>query len=103
MSSFQATELHVSPARRQVADTDRTAFVFSAGEAITGATATLERTSTTTDESDLIESTTPDLGANTATVVVAGLARGGTYLLAVTFTRADTTSWTRLLTIQCVV
>ncbi len=102
MSTWQATSLSVSPPSRQVADTDRTALVFTAGEAITGATSILAILPAATATTGLIESTTVNTVANTATIVVSGLTRGVTYELAVTFIRADTTKWTRTLALPCV-
>ena len=101
-TTFRATPLHVTPPSRAVADTDRMALVFSAGEAITDGTATLAIINPYEDVSDLIVSTTVDTDADAITVVVAGLTRGVAYELAVVFERADTTAWTRLLVLQCV-
>ncbi len=102
MSTWQATALSVSPPSRQVADTDRTALTFTAGEAITAATAILAILPAGTATTGLVETTTVDTVANTATVVVSGLARGVTYELSVTFTRADLTRWTKTLHLLCV-
>ncbi|MBA2753672.1 MAG: hypothetical protein H0U40_04315 [Chloroflexia bacterium] len=102
MSTWQATALSVSPPSRQVADTDRTALTFTAGEAITAATAILAILPAGTATTGLVETTTVDTAANTATVVVSGLARGVTYELSVTFTRADLTRWTNTLVLICV-
>ena len=102
MNTWQATALSVSPPSRQVADTDRTALVFTAGEAITGATSILAILPAATATTGLIESTTVDIVANTATIVVSGLTRGVTYELSVTFIRADLTRWTKTLVLVCV-
>jgi len=101
-STWQATALSVSPPSRQVADTDRTALTFTAGEAITEATAILALLPAGTATTGMIESTTVDTVANTATVVVSGMTRGVTYELSVTFTRSDLTRWTRILNLLCV-
>ncbi len=102
MTTWQATALSVSPPSRQVADTDRTALTFTAGEAITTGEAILAILPAGTATTGLVESTTVDTVAKTATVVVSGFARGVTYELSVTFTRADLTRWTNTLVLICV-
>lgn len=99
-TSWQATDLSVSPPSYQLADTDKVALSINAQEAITTATAELIRLDTLAVMPAGNAVVTP--GASSATVVVSGLARGVTYELAVTFTRADTTKWTRTLVLECV-
>lgn len=99
---FQATELHVSPPRKQVADTERPAYVFPSPSDITGATAAIEEVTSGDDAAALIQDVAVDLAENTATVVLEGFTRGVDYLLRVTFDLADTTKETWLLTIQCI-
>lgn len=71
---WSATALSVSPPSHQMADTDRTAFTFSAGETITTATAVLSILPGLESAAGSILSTTP--GTNNAVVVVHNLTRG---------------------------
>lgn len=99
-STWQATALSVSPPSYALADTDRVALDFAAGEAITTATAALVQLPSRTSVAGPVESVT--VGAEGVTVVVSDLTTGVTYELAVTFTRADLTRWTRTLVLACV-
>lgn len=100
MTRWQSTALSVSPPSLQVAAADRRALRFEAGEAITGASAAAVDLATGEDAEAIVEDVSTD--ADGATVTVSGLTRAHTYDLAVTFTRADTTSWTRTLALRCV-
>jgi len=102
MTTWQATTLSVSPPSRQVADTDRTALTFTSPDAITAATSVLAILPAGTATTGLIETTTVNTVAKTATVVVSGFTRGVTYELSVTFTRPDLTRWTNTLVLICV-
>lgn len=95
------TRLSVSSKSYQLADTDRVALSFAAGEDIADATAELQELPGLGSAASSIESTTVS-GTDTAVVVVSGLTRGETYELQVTFHRADDTTWTRTLALECV-
>ncbi len=99
-TAWQMTPLSVSPPLYHMADTDRVALSFPAGEAITTATAALVQLPSRTSVAGPVESVT--VGAEGATVVVSDLTTGVTYELAVTFTRADLTRWTRTLVLACI-
>ena len=101
MATWTKTRLSVSSKSYQMADTDRVAFSFAAGETLADATAQMQILPELTDASARIESTEVS-GADTAVVVVSGLTRGKTYELQVTFERADETTWTRTLALECV-
>lgn len=85
---------------REVAAADVETFAFDAGEAITGATATLTLLGAMDDATALITNT--EVATPTVDVTVAGLTRGGTYELAVVMENAAGRAWTRTLTIRCV-
>jgi UDP-N-acetylglucosamine enolpyruvyl transferase len=100
MPSFQATTLSVKKRPFEMADTDRVVFTFDAREAISSVTAALVIMPAATSATGTTVTTTAT--AEGATVLVAGLTRGVSYELDVTFTRADGTKWTRTLGIDCV-
>lgn len=95
------TRLSVSSKSYQLADTDRVALSFPAGEEIADATAELHLLPELSSAADSIESCEVS-GTDTAVVIVSGLTRGETYELQVTFHRADETTWTRTLALECV-
>ncbi|MGI8403713.1 MAG: hypothetical protein ACR2OE_02890 [Thermomicrobiales bacterium] len=99
-TTWRMTSLSVSPPSYQMADTDRVALAFAAGQAITTATASIVELPALAPVAGIVESTT--VGAEAATIVVSNMTRGKTYELAVTFGRADNTRWTRTLVIECV-
>lgn len=102
-TTWSRTSLSTSPALREVADTDRTALAFAAGEPITTATADLVLLPDDTVVVGAIEDPIMiDLGTNVVTVIVSGLERGRIYELAVVFTRPDGTRWTKTLALRCV-
>lgn len=98
--AWRMTSLSVQPPSYQLADTDRVALAFAAGQPITTATASLLELPSLAPITGVVESTT--VGAEDATIIVSGMTRGVTYELAVTFSRADDTRWTRTLIIECV-
>jgi hypothetical protein len=100
MPAWRTNSLAVQPRPYQMADTDRVAFVFDAGETITTASAALVVLPAATAASG--PTVTTAIAATGCTVTVAGLTRGVTYELDVTFTRANSTKWTRVLAIECV-
>ncbi|MDQ3223975.1 MAG: hypothetical protein M3Q75_10975, partial [Gemmatimonadota bacterium] len=81
-----------------MAATDTVALTFDAEEAITGATASIVRLDTLATVTGVIYSVA--VGADTAVVTVGGLTAGITYQLSVIFTRANSTTWTRVLIIE---
>ena len=97
---WQQTALSVSPPSIVVADTDRRALRFEAGEPISSATVTATDLGAKTSADEIVEAMSVE--ADAAVVTIAGLTRGQVVELAVTFERADTTSWTRTLVIRCV-
>lgn len=102
MALWTKTKLSVSPPSYQMADTDRVAFSFPAGEDITDVEANLEILPGLTSADDQIESATVNDTDDGVVVIVSGLTRGETYELSVTFIRADTTTWTKVLNLECV-
>jgi len=102
MTFWQETKISVDPPSRQVADTERPALTFTSPDAITTATSDLVILPAATATTGLIETTTVNTVAKTATVVVSGFTRGVTYELSVTFTRPDLTRWTNTLVLICV-
>ncbi len=99
-TTWQETHLSVSPPSRQMADTDVETFAFDAGEAITAATGVLTRLDTNEAVDDLI--TNIDVATPVASLTIAGLTRGITYELTVTFENSTGRKWTRTLVIECV-
>lgn len=109
--TWSRTDLSVSPPSRQIADGDRETLGFAAGEAITGANATMRRLDTgvdvqgpvasgTTGNDPPIEAVT--IASTTASVVVSGLTRGIDYELSVGFETAAGRQWTRTLVLEVV-
>jgi hypothetical protein len=102
MVVWTRTKLSVKPPNVEMADTDRIAFTFDAGETITNATSQLLQLPGLSSAAASIESTTVNGTHDGVTVVVKNLTRGATYELAVTFIRAGLTTWTRTLNLECV-
>jgi prephenate dehydratase len=102
MAVWTKTKLSVKPANYEMADTDRVAFTFAAGEEITNATAQLLELPSLSTAASSIESTTVNDTDDGAVVVIENLTRGEVYELAVTFIRADLTTWTKTLVLECV-
>lgn len=102
MSTWQRTDLSTDPGIIQMADTDRRAITIDAGEAITGATATIALYSDPNVELAGIIETPITVGAQDATLTISGLTRGNLYEVSVVFERADGTKWTKSLAIRCV-
>ncbi|MDQ3541712.1 MAG: hypothetical protein M3440_13610, partial [Chloroflexota bacterium] len=99
------------PPSIQVADNDREALAFDAGEAVTLASAILRDLTAGTDigstSSSWVSLLNPPLesvtlAGNIATVTVSGLTRGSTYEVGLTFTSAAGLRWTRTLIVECV-
>ncbi len=97
-TTWTVTDQSVSPPSYTMAATDTVALTFSADEAITGATASIIRLDTLATVTGVISSVV--VGANNAVVTVGGLTADVTYQLSVQFTRANGTTWTRILIIE---
>lgn len=110
MILWRSTTLSVSPPSIQIADNDREALAFDAGESVILASAALRDLTTGSEVGPItsadvatvapLESVT--LAGNIATVTISGLTRGGTYECGVTFSSASGLRWTRTLVIECV-
>ncbi len=110
MTTWRATKLSVSPPSIQVADNDREALAFDAGEAVTLASAILRDLTAGTEVGPITSAQAATvaplevvtLAGNIATVTVSGLTRGSIYEVGVTFTSAAGLRWTRTLIVECV-
>ena len=103
MSTWQRTDLHVTPAMIQMADTDRETLDVPIGATVTTVEATIVRYSDPATPLDgLIEATTLNDAADGALVTLSGLTRGTLYELAVVGVTGDGTRLTSLLAIRCV-
>lgn len=107
---WRQTDLSVSPPSWQMADTDRETFGFDAQTPVVGASAVVTRLDTMEvaggpvtvggAASGVVEAVS--LSNNVVDVRIAGLTRGVTYELAVTFETAAGRRWTRTLVLECV-
>lgn len=102
MAVWTKTKLSVKPPNFELSDADRVAFTFTAGETITDATAELVILPSLASAASSIESVEVNDTDDGAVVVVENLTRGETYQLEVTFVRADLTTWTKTLALECV-
>jgi hypothetical protein len=102
MAVWTRTKLSVKPPNFEMSDADRIAFEFDAGETITDVTAQLVELPSLASAAASIESAEVNDTDDGAVVVVTDLTRGETYQLEVTFVRADLTTWTRTLALECV-
>lgn len=102
MAVWTKTNLSVKPPSFQMSDADRIAFTFSAGETIADVTAQLVELPSLASAASSIESAEVNGTGDGAIVVVENLTRDEVYQLEVTFVRADETTWTRTLAIECV-
>jgi hypothetical protein len=94
------TDLSVKRTPYQMASNDKIAFTFPANEPVTAALGTLVVLPAATSSGGATVTTVAL--AEGATITVSGLVRGTEYELKITFTRANTTKWSRTLNIDCV-
>ncbi len=99
-TSWQRTDLSVNPTSCQMADTDRTALSFAAGEPISGATAELVRIDTMAVVTGSIDGVA--ISANNVIIVVQNLTRDVSYELSIDSDHLDLSRWTKILMIDCV-